>query len=381
MRHRHKRRSYLLPAAAGTAVAAAAVGGVLLFSLDGRGGSEGRDDAPRSAPAAARIDCEESGKVAGSGSTAQQNAVKRWIKEYQRACPGVRIAYRPLGSGAGVAQFLRGATAFGGTDGALKPEDVEWSKRVCPGGRAIDLPMVGGPVAIGYNLADVDDLVLDAPTLAKIYDSEITRWDDPAIRKLNPGVELPGTEIQAVHRSDGSGTTENLNAYLSQAAPQQWPYPVEKAWKGKGGHSADGSDGVVSAVRSTPGALGYFELSFAEAAKIPTVRIDTGAAEPVEASPQTASVGIAAAEVVGKGKDLTLKLDYGTSADGAYPIVLVAYEIVCDTGNDAEALPALRSFLSYTAGEEGQKLLPGIHYAPLPEKVAVQVREVIRTLS
>ncbi|MHC0429019.1 phosphate ABC transporter substrate-binding protein PstS [Streptomyces sp. O3] len=381
MRHRQKSRSFLLPAAAGATAAAVALGGAFLLSRDGGGTAGGRAESPRPAPAAAVVDCAESGKVAGSGSSAQSHAVKRWIKEYERACPGTRIAYRPVGSGAGVAQFLRGATTFGGTDGALKPDEVEAAKLACPGGRAIDLPMVGGAVAIGYNLEGVTDLVLDAPTLAKIYDTEITRWDDPAIRRLNPGVRLPGVPIHAVHRSDASGTTQNLNAYLAEAAPEEWPHPVEKAWKGKGGESGDGSDGVVSEVKSTPGAIGYFELSFAEAEKIPTVRIDTGAAEPVRASPESASVGIAAAEVVGEGKDLTLKLDYGTSADGAYPIVLVTYEIVCDRGNDPETLPALKSFLSYTAGEEGQRLLPRIHYAPLPESIAVQVREVVQTLS
>ncbi|MET8299483.1 substrate-binding domain-containing protein, partial [Streptomyces sp. NPDC005180] len=83
--------------------------------------------------------------------------MKRWIDQYQRACPGVRIAYNPIGSGAGVAQFLRGATAFGGTDSALGEQDVEISRTFCPGGRAIDLPMVGGPVAVGYSLSGIND--------------------------------------------------------------------------------------------------------------------------------------------------------------------------------------------------------------------------------
>ncbi|WP_409474608.1 phosphate ABC transporter substrate-binding protein PstS [Streptomyces sp. HC307] len=382
MRHRRKdRRGVLLPVGATAAAAAVALAGALLISMKSEDGTDA-DRNTSSAGPVARIDCAKQGKVPGSGSTAQQNAMKRWIKEYEQACPGVRIAYNPLGSGAGVNQFLRGGfKAFGGTDGALTPVDVERSREVCPGGRAIDLPMVGGPIAIGYNLPDVDDLVLDAPTLAKIFDSRITRWNDPAIQKLNPGVVLPELPIQAVHRSDNSGTTQNLNAYLAGAAPAQWPYPAEKSWQGKGGSSADGSDGVVSEVASTSGAIGYFELSFATARKMDTVRIDTGAAEPVEASTTTASAGIAAAEVIGKGKDLTLKFDYGTSAEGAYPIVLVTYEIVCDRGNDKEVLPALKSFLAYTASEEGQKILPEIHYAPLPENVAEQVREVVATLS
>ncbi|MGW7363798.1 phosphate ABC transporter substrate-binding protein PstS [Streptomyces sp. NPDC054841] len=339
------------------------------------------DDRAVTLPPPANIACAQEGKVPGSGSTAQKNAMEHWIKEYQRACPSVRIAYNALGSGAGVAQFMRQATAFGGTDGALKPADVELSRDACPGGKAIDLPMTGGPIAIGYNLNGVDDLVLDARTLAKIFDSEITNWADPAIRKLNPGVELPDLTIQAVHRADDSGTTQNLNAYLSGAAPREWPYPKEKAWQGKGGHSATGSDGVANSVRNTEGTIGYFELSFATGLKIPTVRIATGASRPVAATPETASAGIASAEVVGKNNDLALKLNYATRAEGAYPIVLVTYEIVCDVGNQPETLPALKSFLAYTASEEGQKILPGIHYAPLPDNVAARVRKVIGTLS
>ncbi|MFD9969687.1 phosphate ABC transporter substrate-binding protein PstS [Streptomyces sp. NPDC059015] len=332
-------------------------------------------------PAAVDIDCVGSGKVQGSGSTAQQNAMKHWIDQYQRACPGVRIAYNPVGSGAGVAQFLRGATAFGGTDSALGAQDVEISRTFCAGGRAIDLPMAGGPVALGYHLPGVDGLVLDAPTLAAIFDSRITAWNHPDIRRLNPGARLPALAITAVHRSDDSGTTQNLNAYLSGAAGDEWPYEAKKVWQAEGGHSAAGSNGVAAAVAGTQGAIGYFELSFAATQKIDTVRIDTGAAAPVAPSAESASRGIAQAEVVGRGDDMKLEFDHGTSADGAYPIVLVTYEVVCDTGNDPASLPALKSFLAYTAGEEGQKLLPAIHYAPLPDSVATRVRKIIATLA
>ncbi|MFD4582307.1 phosphate ABC transporter substrate-binding protein PstS [Streptomyces sp. NPDC058434] len=380
-RHRGGSRRGFLPVGAAVAAAACAVTGAAVIVISGLGGSPDQDDRAVTLPPPADIACAEKGKVPGSGSTAQQNAMARWIEEYGRACPSVRIAYNPLGSGAGVAQFLRQATAFGGTDGALKPGDVERSRKVCPGGQAIDLPMVGGPIAIGYNLRGVDNLVLDAGTLARIFDSEITNWSHPAIHKLNPGAKLPDLPIQAVHRSDDSGTTQNLNAYLAGAAPDQWPYEAKKAWQGKGGHSAAGSDDVAGAVRNAEGAIGYFELSFAGKLKIPTVRIDTGAKEPIAPSPETASAGIASAEVVGKEGDLTLKFDYATKAEGAYPIVLVTYEIVCDRGNQTETLPALKSFLTYTASEEGQKILPSIHYAPLPENVASRVRKVIATLS
>ncbi|MGW8950325.1 phosphate ABC transporter substrate-binding protein PstS [Streptomyces sp. NPDC055709] len=355
------------------------VTGALL--LTACGGEEPQDHKPEPKPVAMNIDCASAGMVQGSGSTAQQNAMKRWIDQYQRACPGVRIAYNPIGSGAGVAQFLRGATAFGGTDSALGEQDVEISRTFCPGGRAIDLPMVGGPVAVGYSLSGINDLVLDAPTLAKIFDTRITMWNHRDIQRLNPGIELPDLAITAVHRSDDSGTTQNLNAYLSGAAADEWPYEAKKAWQAKGGHSASGSDGVSSAVAGTQGSIGYFELSFAATQKIDTVRIATGASEPVAPSAESASRGIAQAKDVGKGNDMKLKFNYKTSADGAYPIVLVTYEVVCDTGNQPSSLRALKSFLTYTAGEEGQKLLPSIHYAPLPDGVAAKVRKVIAALS
>ncbi|MFD4632388.1 phosphate ABC transporter substrate-binding protein PstS [Streptomyces sp. NPDC058284] len=329
----------------------------------------------------AGIDCAESGRVPGTGSSAQQNAMKYWIKQYQGACPGVRIAYNPIGSGAGSAQFLRGATAFGGSDGALKPDEVQRSKDVCRGGRAIDLPMVGGPIAIGYDVPGVADLVLDAPTLAKIFDRKITTWDDPAVQRLNPDAELPSMPVRPVHRSDDSGTTQNFQAYLAGAAPGAWAHPVGKAWQGRGGASASGSSGVASEVTAGVGAIGYFELSFARDRGIETVSIDTGAPAPVPPTPATASAGIAQARVAGEGQDLTLKFRYGASTPGAYPIVQVTYEIVCDKGNRRETLPALKSFLTYTASEAGQKELSGLHHAPLPESVAGRVRDVVGTLS
>ncbi|MDK1342036.1 phosphate ABC transporter substrate-binding protein PstS [Streptomyces sp. 378] len=353
---------------------------MLLLSGCGLGASGSGEDRVSAAPVA-DIDCARQGQVPGSGSTAQENAMKYWIRQYQRACSSVQVAYNPLGSGAGVAQFMRGATAFGGTDSPVRPDGVKPAEGVCPGGRAINLPMVGGAIAIGYDIPGVDDLVLNAPTLAKIFDSQITAWDDPAIRKLNPSAELPSLPIRAVHRADDSGTTQNFQAYLAGAAPEVWTHPAEKAWQGKGGGSAPGSSAVASTVASTAGSIGYFELSFAAALRIKTARMATGASEPVAATPESASAGIAAAEVVGEGKDLTLRFDYRTAADGTYPIVLVSYEVVCDKGNMAETLPALKSFLTYTASDEGQKPLARIHYVPLPESVATEVRRVVSTLS
>ncbi|WP_234426571.1 phosphate ABC transporter substrate-binding protein PstS [Streptomyces niger] len=365
-----------------SALLAGACAGTLLLTGCGAQATGGTNGNGRAAePVPAGIDCAGAGKVRGSGSTAQQSAMEHWIDEYQRACRGARIAYNPLGSGAGVAQFQRGATAFGGTDGVLSKQEIAWSRDTCRGGRAIHLPMVGGPVAIGFNLPGVDHLVLDAPTLANIFDSRITTWDAPAIRKLNPDAELPSSPIRPMHRSDDSGTTQNFQDYLAGAAPGAWPHPVAKSWQGKGGGAGSGSSRIASEVASSPGTIGYFELSFAAARNITTVSIDTGAGAPVAPTTETASAGIGAADIVGEGNDKTLAFDYDAPRPGAYPIVLMTYEVVCDKGNQPGSLPVLKSFLSYTAGAEGQKRLAALHYAPLPAAVATEVRRAVRTLS
>ncbi|WP_327189822.1 phosphate ABC transporter substrate-binding protein PstS [Streptomyces xinghaiensis] len=361
-------------------VGAAAVSTALLLTACGSDDNtqQGGEDATK---AAGNIKCGGEGKLLASGSSAQKNAMDLWIKNYMAACPDVQINYNPIGSGGGITQFNQGTTAFAGSDSALKEDEVEASKKICKGGQGINLPMVGGPVAISYNLSGVDDLVLDAPTIAKIFDSKIKKWDDAAIKKLNPDAELPSTDIQAFHRSDESGTTQNLGKYLAEAAPDDWKYEAEKSWPAKGGQSASGSSGVAAQVKQVEGAIGYFELSYATSNNLSSVKIDTGAAEPVEATSDNASKAIAAAKVVGKGDDLALQLDYATKAESAYPIILVTYEIACDKGNKADSLEAMKSFLTYTASEDGQKILSEEGYAPIPAEIAAKVREIVPTLS
>ncbi|MBB1244370.1 phosphate ABC transporter substrate-binding protein PstS [Streptomyces durbertensis] len=364
-------------------VGAIAVTGALVLTACGSDDNTGRGgNGDGGTAAASDIDCEGKGNLLASGSSAQKNAIDAWVNAYQAACKETKINYNPTGSGAGIQEFLQGKTAFAGSDSALKEDEVKESQKVCKdGGKAVNLPMLGGPVAIGYNLSGVDDLVLDAPTLAKIFDSKITRWDDEAIKKLNPDAKLPGTKIQAFHRSDESGTTDNFTTYLATAAPNDYKYEPAKAWAAKGGQSANGSAGVASNVKQNDGAIGYFELSYATGNSIPTVKLDTGAGEPVEATVENSSTGIASGKIVGKDGDLAMELDYATKEEGAYPIILVTYEIVCDKGNKSETVEALKSFLNYTASEDGQKKLAEIDYAPLPDEILTKVREQVEALS
>ncbi|MBQ0830791.1 phosphate ABC transporter substrate-binding protein PstS [Streptomyces tagetis] len=366
------------------ALGALAVSGALALTAcgsDDTGDKTAGGDSSASAAAGGSVQCDDAkGRLQASGSSAQKNAIDAWVKQYVAACKDVQINYNPTGSGAGITAFTQGQTAFAGSDSALKPEEVEASKKVCTDGQGIDLPMVGGPIAVGFNVSGVDTLALDAPTLAKIFDSRITNWNDAAIAKLNPDAKLPDLKIQAFHRSDESGTTDNFTKYLKAAAPKDWTYEPGKSWEAKGGQSAQGSSGLAQQVKQTPGSISYFELSYAKDG-VKTVDIKTEAAEPVKATVENATAAIGAAEVVGTGKDLALKLDYTPSADGAYPIVLVTYEIVCDKGNKAETLPATKSFLNYIASEDGQGLLAEAGYAPMPQEIITKVRETVSGLS
>jgi phosphate transport system substrate-binding protein len=361
---------------------ALAVSGARALTACGSDDTSSSSDSSSSAASNSSIKCDDAkGQLLADGSSAQKNAIDAWVKQFSAACTGVQINYKGSGSGAGITSFNQGQLAFAGSDSALAPEEVTASKSVCSSGQAIDLPMVGGPIAVGYNVPGVDDLVLDAKTIAEIFNSQITNWNDPAIKALNPDAKLPDLKIQAFHRSDESGTTDNFTKYLKAAAPSVWgKYSGGKAWQAKGGQSASGSAGLAAQVKQTSGAISYFELSYATDG-INAVQVDTGASAPVKATIPNASAAIADAKVVGTGTDLSLQLNYTTKADNAYPIVLVTYEIVCDKGNKSATLPATKAFLTYIASEDGQKVLSENGYAPIPDEIITKVRSIVSSVS
>ncbi|MCX3062172.1 phosphate ABC transporter substrate-binding protein PstS [Streptomyces beihaiensis] len=360
---------------------AIAVSGALALTACGSDNNSGGNGGGASASAnASNIKCDNAkGQLLASGSTAQQNAIGQWSKDFMAACSGVQINYKGVGSGAGIQDFLQGNTAFAGSDSSLKPDEVAQSKKVCKGGKAIDLPMVGGPIAVIYNLDGVDNLTLDAPTLAKIFDSKIKKWNDPAIAKLNPKAKLPNLAIQAYHRTEDSGTTDNFTKYLKAAAPSDWKYSGGKAWQAQGGQSAKGSSGVAAGVKQTNGSIAYDELSYAKGLQM--AQLDTGASKPVALTTDSASKAIADAKIVGADGDLSLELNYATKAEGAWPIVLVTYEIACDKGNKADTLPATKAFLKYISSDDAQAGLANQSYAPLPKEIATKVQSAIDGLS
>ena len=341
-------------------------------------GSDGGDTASADAPTG--ITCAD-GTFNAAGSSAQQNAVTAWTNAYQAACGGTTLNYNPTGSGAGITSFTQGQIVFAGSDSALKPEEKTAADARCKTGEAVDLPMVVGPIAVGYNLSGVDNLQLSPKTLAQIFAGKLTKWDDAAIKADNPDATLPSTAIQTYHRNDDSGTTDNFTKYLTATAPDVWTFEGGKKWTAPGGNGVKGSDGVATAVSQTDGAIGYMELSFAKNQNISTAKVKNAAGEYVALTPAAAGITVASAEQTGKGDDLALKIDYKTTATGAYPLVLVTYEITCVKGLDASDAAFVKSFLGYTSGTQGQALLTENGYAPLPDSVRTKTAAVVAKIS
>lgn len=372
----------------GTAFAAIAVAGALTLTACGSDDNDTADNpsgngttsAGSSSAPAANLTC-GSGTLAGAGSSAQKNAIDEWVKRYQQKCSGTTVDYQSSGSGAGRQSFFDKQVGFAGSDSALKEDEVAKAAAACGGNPAINLPMVTGPIAVAYNLAGVKDLVLDAKTIAGIFSGKITKWDAPEIKALNPSAQLPSSAIQTVHRSDKSGTTENFTKYLKAAAGADWTAEPSQDWPSQDGQSAKGSEGIATVVKGAGGSIGYMEVSYAENNGLGIAAINTGASAPVKLTPEAAGKAVTAAKVEGTGNDLKLKLDYATKAEGAYPIILVTYEIVCEKGNAADKLPLVKSFLTYTASEEGQAILADNGYAPLPAEIATKVRTAVASLS
>ncbi|RKN17179.1 phosphate ABC transporter substrate-binding protein PstS [Micromonospora musae] len=360
-------------------LACLAVTATLALSACGSDNNEPATGASASGSAAA-VDC-ASGTVNAQGSSAQKNAMDEWIKAYQQKCTDAKINYEPSGSGAGISAFIAGTADFAGSDSALKPEEQPQADAKCAGGKAIHLPMVIGPVAIAYNLDGVDNLQLKPATLAKIFAGKVTKWDDATIKADNPGATLPSTAINAVHRSDSSGTTDNFTAYLSKTAEADWTFGKAKEWKAPGGTGAAKSDGVASAIKGQAGTIGYVEWSYAENGGLKMAKLGNGAGEFAELTAESAGKTIASAAVEGQGDDLKLSIDYNTKEAGAYPLVLATYEVVCSKGLPADKLPLVKGLLGYAASTEGQNSLTELGYAPLPETVRTKVEAAVKNIS
>jgi phosphate transport system substrate-binding protein len=314
------------------------------------------------------VNCRGKNDLTAEGSTAQQNAIALFNKEWAQLCPGKNLAYNPTGSGAGREQFIAGHVDFAGSDLPLNADQIDPAAKRCKRNTAWHLPMVFGPIAVAYHLDGVNALVVNADVLAKIFSGGITRWSDPAIAALNQGTGLPDTKISPIYRSDSSGTTDNFQKYLSAAAQQSWAKGTGTEFQGGVGEGAQKSAGVVQAVQSTPGAIGYVEKGFADQGGVPYAQIDDGSGAAALTN-DAAGKAIDNATFAGTGNDLKLDLYslYSTKKAGAYPLVLATYEIVCSKGYDFATSTAVKSFLT-AAANDGPGNLSAAGYVPLPDK-------------
>ncbi len=331
------------------------------------------------------VSCEGKDTLTASGSSAQKNAMDRFVAAYEGLCDGGTVNYNASGSGAGVTDFIGKQTDFAGSDSPLKDDagEVERARERCDGNDPWHLPAVFGPVAMSYNLDGVNDLNLDAATLAKIFTGKIQTWNDEAIAALNEGAQLPDTPITVVFRSDESGTTDNFQKYLEIAAENDWDKGDGKSFNGGVGEGAKGSDGVTSVVQQTPGSITYAEWSFAKQRELGIAKIiNSGGGEAVELSNESAGTAIDAAEISGEGNDLVLDLDsiYGTEAEGAYPLILATYEIVCSSYADPEVGGAVQSFLN-VAINQGQEGLEENGYVPAPPAFKDKLQGAVDAIS
>ena len=325
------------------------------------------------------VDCGGKQNLTASGSTAQANAITHFTKAYQQACPGANLTYTANGSGAGIREFLAGKTDFAGSDSALAGDEVAAAAKRCAGSPAWNIPVVFGPIAITFNLASVDVLTLDGPTLAKIFSGAITRWNDPAITALNRSA--PDEAITVIHRSDESGTTDNFQHYLQAAGGGAWTKGAGKTFTGGVGVAAEGNAGTAAAVKSTEGAISYNEWSFAIDQELAAADIATPAGV-VHIGSDWVGKTIAPVTITGQGNDVVLDMTpiYTPTDKGVYPIVLASYEIVCSKYPDPDTGKAVRAFLQ-SASTAGQTELNPIGYIPLPPEFQSRVATAIAAVS
>ncbi len=369
----------------GAAVSLLAAGSLVLSACGSdKNTSSGGSSTAASGASTSKVDCGGKKTLKSSGSTAQANAMTRFVNAFEQACQGQTLNYTANGSGAGISEFTGNQTDFGGSDSPLNQAkgEVDAAQKRC-GSPAWNLPTVFGPIAITYNVNGVTSLNLDGATAAKIFNGAITTWNDPAIAALNSGANLPATPIHVVFRSDQSGTTDNFQQYLDVASGGAWGKGAGKTFNGGVGEGAKGNDGTSAAIKGTDGSITYNEWSFAKAQNLNMAKIITSAGpDPVEITPDTVGKTIASATVKGQGNDLVLDTSsfYKPTQAGSYPIVLATYEVVCSKYPDADTGKAVKAFLQSAIGA-GQNGLADNGYIPIPAEFMPKLTTAVNAIA
>jgi len=361
-----------------TVAAGIAVASLALTACGGSSDSTAGSDSNSSASGAGAASADLSGNLNGAGSTAQQAAMQAWATKFQEANPDVTVNYDPVGSGGGREQFLAGgATLFAGSDAALTDEELATAKTRCGGADALDLPVYISPIAVAYNLDGVDTLKLTPDNIAKLFNGTIKNWNDPALAKDNPDAKLPDLAVTPVHRSDESGTTQNFTDYLNKAAPSVWTDEPGQVWPVKGGEGAQGTSGVVQAIQQGNGTIGYADES--QVGDLGKAQVGVGSSFVEVSAESAAKVAEISTPTAGRpAGDLAIDVARDTTEAGAYPIILISYQIVCSQYDDAAQGNLVKAFASYVASPEGQQAAAeAAGSAPLSDTLAQKVADSI----
>jgi phosphate transport system substrate-binding protein len=302
-------------------------------------------------------------QINGAGATFPNPIYSKWFSEYNKIKPDVRINYQSIGSGGGIRQLSNQTVFFGATDAPMTTEQIQTAP-----GRILHLPTVLGAVVPVYNVAGAKtELKFSGPVLADIFLGKITKWNHPAIAKLNGGVQLPADDITVVHRSDGSGTSFIWVDYLSKVSPE-WKSKVGVAtsvnWPvGLGGK---GNEGVAGLVKQTPGSIGYVELIYAIQNKIDYGSVQNAAGEFVRSS-IPAVTAAAAAAVQSMPKDFRVSIT-NAPGKGVYPISSFTWILLYENPKDKAQSKMMVDFMKW-ALSDGQKFATELGYAPLPAEL------------
>ena len=322
------------------------------------------------------------GTLSGKGASSMSVAQQTWAADFQTANPGVTVNYSPDGSGAGREGFIGGAVAFAGSDRALKDEEMGAGKfgSCTADSNALNLPVYISPIAIIFNVEGVTELHLDAATVAKIFNGTVTNWNDPAIAATNSGTTLPNAPITAVHRSDDSGTTENFTDYLANTAGEVWTERASGTWPAAfGGEAAKGTSGVVDAVTTGRNTIGYADAS--QAGALGVAKVGSGDTFLGPTAADAAKLVDASPIVDGRAEhDYALKLD--RTAEGAYPIALVSYAIVCEAYSDSATAGLVKAYVGSMVSAQGQaSAAKAAGSAPLSSEMTAKLAAAVASIT
>ncbi len=310
----------------------------------------------------------------GAGATFPAPVYQAWFDDYNKqVAKGVQINYQGVGSGGGIQQFTARTVDFGASDVGMTDEQI------AKAGDVQLLPTVIGAIVMTYNLTGVNSpLKFDGPTIANIYLGNIKKWDDAAIKALNPGVTLPGNDIHVVYRSDSSGTSGVFTDYLSKISPDwQTKVGASTAPNWPVGQGGKGNDGVTGVVKNTPNAIGYVELNYAVQNKLPFGDAKNKAGKFVKATIESASAAAAG---------VTVPDDYRVSitnaaGDTAYPIASFTYLLLYKTGGKCQQQTPLVNFLWwYTHDSSAAQTVKDLNYSPLPTSLLPKMEATIKSL-